>query len=226
MFRLDGQGQCLRVQRQSLVTLAIFKFQSRGWSGGTFKGLSTYSSPVMGKSLPEVPMKVLPAISTSDIGNKRKGTELWWHTPCHPSTWEVGAGRSDVQGHPWLHCKFQTSMSYIKSCLKRKTSKQIKKWGGRRGQVFLYNIQNYMQYLKQTSTKENYALLIQNPNRVSGILSGWSVLQGCSSFYIHGLICLWASFICFIYIPIWGDSRARRKYRESDGLWMKGEMDF
>lgn len=77
MFRLDGQGQCLRVQRQSLVTLAIFKFQSRGWSGGTFKGLSTYSSPVMGKSLPEVPMKVLPAISTSDIGNKRKGTELW-----------------------------------------------------------------------------------------------------------------------------------------------------
>lgn len=39
---------------------------------------------------------------------------------CSPSTWEVEAGMSEVQGHPQQHAKFETSLSYMRPCPKRK----------------------------------------------------------------------------------------------------------
>jgi hypothetical protein len=41
---------------------------------------------------------------------------------CNPRTEEAEAGRSGVSGHPELHSKFQTSLSYIvRPCLKTTT---------------------------------------------------------------------------------------------------------
>ena len=37
---------------------------------------------------------------------------------CHPSTWEMEAGGSGVQGHPWLHSEFEASLGYMRPCLK------------------------------------------------------------------------------------------------------------
>jgi hypothetical protein len=35
----------------------------------------------------------------------------------HPRTQEVEAGGSEVQGDPWLHSEFKTSLEYIRPCV-------------------------------------------------------------------------------------------------------------
>lgn len=39
------------------------------------------------------------------------------HT-CHPSTGDVDAGGSGVEGHSWLHNELEASLGYIRLCLK------------------------------------------------------------------------------------------------------------
>lgn len=41
------------------------------------------------------------------------------HT-CNSSTQEVEAAGSGIQGHPWLHSEFESSLGYVKLCLKNK----------------------------------------------------------------------------------------------------------
>jgi hypothetical protein len=36
-----------------------------------------------------------------------------------PSIWELEEGGSGVQGHPWLHIKFEYSLDYMRYCLRR-----------------------------------------------------------------------------------------------------------
>jgi hypothetical protein len=54
--------------------------------------------------------------------------KLWFYSPilhhlgmmvhtCNSSAEEVGAGRSEVQGHPWLYGEFEVSLGYMKSWL-------------------------------------------------------------------------------------------------------------
>jgi hypothetical protein len=45
---------------------------------------------------------------------------------CNLSTWQVEAGESRVQGHPWLYSEFKTSMGYMRLFLKSEE-------GGREG---------------------------------------------------------------------------------------------
>lgn len=33
---------------------------------------------------------------------------------CNPSTWEVEAGGSEVEGHPWLHKEFEAGLGYMR----------------------------------------------------------------------------------------------------------------
>lgn len=44
---------------------------------------------------------------------------------CSPSTLEVKARESEIQGHLWLQCEFETDLSFMNPCLNNK--KQIKK---------------------------------------------------------------------------------------------------
>lgn len=44
---------------------------------------------------------------------------------CNPNTSETRTGVSEVQGHPWLHSKFQVSLSHINT-ISKQTNKQIK----------------------------------------------------------------------------------------------------
>lgn len=37
--------------------------------------------------------------------------------PSNPSTQEMEAGGSKVQGHPWSHCEFNASMGHTRHCL-------------------------------------------------------------------------------------------------------------
>lgn len=39
---------------------------------------------------------------------------------CHPSTWEVPAGRSGVRGQPQLHSKLEGSLGYERACQNKK----------------------------------------------------------------------------------------------------------
>jgi hypothetical protein len=41
---------------------------------------------------------------------------------CEPSTWQVEAGRSEIQGHPWLHSKFKVSPGNIEPSLQKQGS--------------------------------------------------------------------------------------------------------
>lgn len=47
------------------------------------------------------------------------------HKPCvpvpvyNPSVWEMGAGRPEIQGHPWLPSEFEMSLKYIRPCCKK-----------------------------------------------------------------------------------------------------------
>lgn len=38
---------------------------------------------------------------------------------CNQNTWEVEAGGSEVQGHPWLHSEFEASLGYVRLCFKQ-----------------------------------------------------------------------------------------------------------
>ena len=42
------------------------------------------------------------------------------HT-CNPSTWQVLAGRSGVQGYPQLHSEFKASLDNMNPCLRKST---------------------------------------------------------------------------------------------------------
>jgi hypothetical protein len=46
---------------------------------------------------------------------------------CILSPWKVQAVGSGVQNHPWLHKDFPVSLSYRRSCLKKKTKKEKSK---------------------------------------------------------------------------------------------------
>lgn len=46
---------------------------------------------------------------------------------CKSSAWEVEARGSDVHGHPWLHSKFEASLSYRKPWSQNKTKKKGKR---------------------------------------------------------------------------------------------------
>lgn len=55
-----------------------------------------------------------------------KGKDDSWGVvvhPCHPSTWEVMAGGSGVQVHPYR--ELGASLGYMKVCLKRETKESI-----------------------------------------------------------------------------------------------------
>lgn len=43
---------------------------------------------------------------------------MWWAHAYNPSTQEVEAGGSEVEGYPWLRIKFQDRLSYMRSHLK------------------------------------------------------------------------------------------------------------
>lgn len=47
-----------------------------------------------------------------------------------PGTWDVEAGRSGVQGRPWLHRKYKATLGYLRPLLKMREKKEGKKWGG------------------------------------------------------------------------------------------------
>jgi hypothetical protein len=36
---------------------------------------------------------------------------------CNPSTWELKAGRAEVQGHPWLRGKLEAAVNYLRPYL-------------------------------------------------------------------------------------------------------------
>lgn len=42
--------------------------------------------------------------------------------PCDPSPLEMESGASGFEGHPQLHREFKTSLSYIRLCLKKKST--------------------------------------------------------------------------------------------------------
>lgn len=44
---------------------------------------------------------------------------------CHPSMREVGAGLSDVEGHPPLHRGFEASRSYVRHHFGKQEQKEI-----------------------------------------------------------------------------------------------------
>ena len=46
----------------------------------------------------------------------------WWCICAVPTSWEVKAGGSEVQGYPWLHSEFKVSLSYMRTCLKKAES--------------------------------------------------------------------------------------------------------
>lgn len=42
---------------------------------------------------------------------------MQWRTPINPNAWVVEARKSEVQGHPQLHSKLESSLNYMKYCL-------------------------------------------------------------------------------------------------------------
>ena len=54
--------------------------------------------------------------------------DLVVHT-CNSNTWEVEAGGSEVQGHPWLHSEFKASPELLETQTRREEGKERE--GGR-----------------------------------------------------------------------------------------------
>jgi len=50
----------------------------------------------------------------------------------HPSSWEVKAERSEVQGNPWLYMEVKSGFGYMRPSLKRRRGgRRSKEVGGR-----------------------------------------------------------------------------------------------
>lgn len=64
-----------------------------------------------------------------------------------PSTWEAGAAASEVQGHPQIHSKFETSVHYKNSYIikKRRSEKQLT--GIPRGSIIKFAHMEYSRVL-------------------------------------------------------------------------------
>lgn len=48
---------------------------------------------------------------------------MWGCMSVH-NTWEVEAGESRIQGHPWLHPQFEAGLDYSKLCFKTNKQKE------------------------------------------------------------------------------------------------------
>jgi len=49
-----------------------------------------------------------------------------------PNTWMMRTGRSECQGHPWLHMHFKASLGYMRPCSGRRKEGRKEGIEGRR----------------------------------------------------------------------------------------------
>lgn len=87
-----------------------------------FEGLSflfSYAKGGGGKGK-EVPGLLLLEGCLTDFKSRVHISCPCWFVPAFPSTQDVEAGRSRVQGHSQLPGEFEASLSYIRLCLKIK----------------------------------------------------------------------------------------------------------
>lgn len=81
------------------------------------------SSQRVEKLIPPPPFYFLTLFTSVNLSES--GMRLY---TCNPSTQQMEARGSGVQGHPWLHIDFEASLGYLSICLKKMIHMSVSPW--------------------------------------------------------------------------------------------------